>query len=268
MVIDSENGAAIDPWKNPEWMLLSYKKKACASSCMEGYSADSIADENVQTWWRAAGADRSEWVMLDLGKTLDVRAVQINFADDKIDIPVPGPIQGTMQARYIDEKQYPTQWKLLGKADGDPESEDGWFVIEDKSDAKTDLPHDLVVCEDGIKVRYLKLTDMKVPYDQIPCISGLRVFGNAEGKAPEVPAFTAVRTTDLDMEVEVTSERGDTAGYNILFGSTPDKLYHSYMIFGSKQRIGALIKGREYYVRVDAFNECGITKGTCIKVGK
>ena len=266
IAVGDGTGDADDPWAKPAWMLLSGGKPACASSCMEGYSADAVSQENVQTWWRPATADKSEWVVLDLGKVYDVRAIQINFADDGIDIPVPGEIRGTVQARYIDEQQHPTQWKLLGKTGGSPADEDGWFVIEDKSQAQTDLPHDLVVREDGIQVRYLKLTQMQVPYDQIPCISGLRVFGKAEGPLPAVPTFTAVRTGDLDMEVEVTSERGDTVGYNILFGSAPDKLYHSYMIFGEKQRIGALVKGRGYFVRVDAFNECGITEGTCVEV--
>ena len=39
------------------------------------------------------------------------------------------------------------------------------------------------------------------------------------------------------------------------------------MVFASgSHRIGALIKGRDYYVRVDAFNENGITEGSCIKL--
>ena len=266
IAVGDGTGDPDDPWAKPAWMLLSGGKPACASSCMEGYSADAVSQENVQTWWRPATADKSEWVVLDLGKVYDVRAIQINFADDGIDIPVPGEIHGTVQARYIDEQQHPTQWKLLGKTEGSPADEDGWFVIEDKSQAQTDLPHDFVVREDGIQVRHLKLTQMQVPYDQIPCISGLRVFGKAEGPLPAVPTFTAVRTGDLDMEVEVTSERGDVVGYNILFGSAPDKLYHSWMIFGEKQRIGALVKGRGYFVRVDAFNECGITEGTCVEV--
>ena len=39
------------------------------------------------------------------------------------------------------------------------------------------------------------------------------------------------------------------------------------MVFApGPRRIGALIKGREYYVRVDAFNENGITEGVCIKL--
>ena len=57
-------------------------------------------------------------------------------------------------------------------------------------------------------------------------------------------------------------EQSDTVGYNILFGSAPDKLYHNYMVFESgEKRIGALIKDRKYFVRVDAFNENGITEG-------
>lgn len=61
-------------------------------------------------------------------------------------------------------------------------------------------------------------------------------------------------------------------GYTILFGNRPDKLYHSYMVFAKEgedveQRVGALVKGREYYVRVDAFNESGITEGSLMKLG-
>ena len=62
-------------------------------------------------------------------------------------------------------------------------------------------------------------------------------------------------------------EQTDALGYNILFGSSPEKLYHSYLVFHSgTQRVGALVKGREYFVRVDAFNENGITAGKCVKL--
>ncbi|MDQ0496530.1 family 43 glycosylhydrolase [Paenibacillus brasilensis] len=46
--------ANINPWKNPEWMLLFYGKPAKASSYEEGGDATRATDENVQTWWRAA----------------------------------------------------------------------------------------------------------------------------------------------------------------------------------------------------------------------
>lgn len=106
---------------------------------------------------------------------------------------------------------------------------------------------------------------MAVPYGQPPCVSGLRVFGLGDGDLPAVPVFTVERTGDLDMKVSILPQE-NTVGYNILFGSSSEKLYHSYMVFRpGDQRVGALIKDRNYFVRVDAFNENGITEGTCIK---
>lgn len=250
-----------DPWKNPEWMLLSCGKAMTASSAEEGKGAEKAAEENVQTWWRAASAQPGEWLQMDLGKAMDVRAIQINFADDKIDIEPPKPLVGNMTGkRYIEERNLITRWKLEGSLDGE-----SYFMIEDKSDAETNLPHDMVVREDGLQVRYLKLTVLAVPYDQPAAISGLRVFGIGAGEKPAAPAFTAERLDDLDMKVAITSDDADVTGYNILWGHAEDKLYHSYMIFGKKeQKIGALIKGTDYFVRVDAFNENGITEGKVI----
>ena len=250
-----------DPWRDPAWMLLSAGKKATASSFTEGHEPEKATEENVQTWWRASTTDRTEWLQIDLGRDFDVHAIQINFADDKIDIPCPGQIVGGSQARYIEERDLATQWKLTGSADGKD-----WFVIEDKSDVQTDLTHDLILREEGIRVRFLRLSDMAVPYGQQPCISGLRVFGLGQGEKPAAPVFTVRRENDLDMTVSVQSQE-NTLGYNILFGSSPDKLYHSYMTFkAGDQRIGALIIGRDYFVRVDAFNENGITEGTCVQL--
>lgn len=248
-----------DPWKNPEWFLLSAGKMAQASSYMEGKEPQHATEENVQTWWQAATNTPGEWLSVDLGQVYDVRAVQINFADDEPDIPCPGKIRGTTQARYIEENDYTTRWKLEGSTDGEH-----YFVIEDKSEAKTDLPHDLVVREAGIQVRYVRLTIVAVPYGQKPCVSGLRVFGIGTGGKPEIPAFTAKRVSELDAQIDIRGEHA--VGYNILWGSSPEKLYHSCMVFEPEYTIGALVKGREYYVRVDAFNESGITEGNVQKI--
>lgn len=249
----------MNPWREPEWYLLSYGKSTSASSFCEGKEPEKACDENVQTWWRASTAESGQWIQVDLGKIYDVRAIQINFADDKIEIEVPGEIKGVSQPRFIEDKDYHTRWLLEGSGDGET-----FFVIEDKSEAETDLSHDLVIREQGLRVRYIRLTVLEVPYGQQPCISGLRVFGRGEGVRPKQPKFTAVRIGDLDMEV--TIEQGDAVGYNILWGHKPNKLYHSYMIFGRKQKVGALVKGQEYYVRVDCFNENGITQGHTVKL--
>lgn len=255
------SGEKEDPWRDPAWMLLSAGKTASASSCTPGHEPENAAEENVRTWWQAATNRRSEWLTVDLGQPMAVHAVQVNFADDSMDVPCPGPIRPGSQARYIDEGVRHTQWKLTGSLDGE-----AWFVVEDKSAAQTDLSHDLIVRAEGFCARYLRLSDMAVPFGQRPCVSGLRVFGRRDGEKPPRPAFTATRQGELDMLADIRPQP-DTLGFNILFGSAPDKLYHSCMTFTpGKIRVGALIRGRAYCVRVDAFNESGITCGTCVNL--
>ena len=259
----SLSGFRQDAWRDPAWMLLSAGKKAVASSETEGCEAGKAIEENVQTWWKPQTNSRDEWLCVDLGKAYEVHGVQVNFGDDHLDIPCPGELKPGDQARYIEDRDLLTQWKLEGSADGSE-----WFVIADKSEAQTDLTHDFLFCEEGYPCRFLRLSNIAVAYEQIPCVSGLRVFGLDHGEKPSVPKFVAVRTGTLDMNVTIEAQQ-NTVGYNILFGSSPEKLYHSYMVFkGGTQRVGALVEGREYYVRVDAFNESGITEGTCTKLAE
>ena len=251
-----------NPWENPEWYLLSCNKKVTASSNEEGYGPGNVANEDVRSWWKAKPDDDEAWILMDLGEAFDVRGIQVNFADDNLDIPVPGEIRGTTQARYIDEKVYHTRWLLEGSVDGEE-----YFVIEDKRKADTDLSHDFITRTDGVIVRYLRLSGIILPYNQTPTVSGLRVFGIGKGKKPIIPQFTAIRDNELDMTVEI-SESDTVTGYNILWGRTPDKLYHSFMTFKNTERVGALVSGADYYVRVDAFNENGITEGEVKKLLK
>ena len=80
---------------------------------------------------------------------------------------------------------------------------------------------------------------------------------------PEIPEYRVERTGPMDMDVKVKSQE-NTTGYVILWGMAPDKLYHSCMTFQPERSIGALMEGKKVYVRVDAFNENGITEGTVI----
>ncbi len=254
----------INPWEEPEWMLLSFGKKVLASSNMDGFEMDNVLDENVRTLWRPATNSAQEWITVDLGDSYEVHAIQINFGDYGIDLKPGGEIKGTSQARYIEEEDLYTRWKLEGSEDGE-----NFFVIEDKSDAVTDLSHDLIIREDGIKVRFLRLSNIEVPYKQIPAVSGIRVFGLGRGSRPGKSSYTVVRENDLDMSVQI--KKDNALGHMILWGSCPEKLYHSCMVYGNEgvdkpKRIGALVSGREYVVRVDSFNENGITIGETIPV--
>lgn len=256
-------GTDQDAWQAPEWMLLSYKKAATASS--EANPAANAVDEDVQTWWKAASAEAGEWLQLDLGVSCTVNAVQINFADDFGDVatlPEGAALVGDQgRGRYIETRSFSTRWLLEGSEDGT-----NWFVIEDKRNANTDLTHDFIVREEGFKARYLKLTVTQLAYDAPACVSGLRVFGKATGNAPaKVNGPTALRTDGMTMQVEW---QGNATGYEVLWGHKPDKLYHSYRVFGKTSlEIRALVEScPQYYLRVDAFNESGITQGDVVAV--
>ncbi|HHV10828.1 MAG TPA: family 43 glycosylhydrolase [Clostridiales bacterium] len=254
----------MDPWAAPEWMLLSYKKPAKASSFEEGRDASKATDENVQTWWRAATNHSGEWLEIDLQHNCDVRAIQINFADqiENIQIPEGVALQDvTSSKRHIEDRKLYTRWILEGSLDGKE-----YFVIEDKSDADTDLSHDLVVREEGIEARYIRCTVNELPYRQNANLSGLRVFGIGEGELPKKPK--GIKTKFLSgLDLLVSWDDSDAVGVNVVWGYSPDKLYHSYMVFGTSQvNLGAIIKDQPLYLRLDAFNERGITEGDSLKV--
>lgn len=263
-----------DPWREPDWYLLSYAKPAKASSEAVSKGAEKAVDEDSKTWWRAQTNTSGEWLEVDLEKAMDIRAVQINFADDNLPIESPGEIKGTAaQPRYIEERNLLTRWKLEGSLDGRE-----YFMIEDKSSVTTDLPHDFIVREDGITARYVRLTILEIPYAVDPCISGLRVFGNGSGMKPEAPEYSISRSEDkLDLNVLIHGQK-DAVGYNILWGHEESKLYHSYQIYRHaddvknqkdaviKKRIGALTASQNYFVRIDAYNENGISKGNVKKL--
>lgn len=249
--------------RNPEWFLLSYKKPTSASSCENGYSTENAVDENIQTWWKATKPDSGEWILLDLEEVKEIHAIQINFADDHLEIPIPGELAGEQKDRYIEEKDDVTRWILEGSTDCIT-----YEMITDKSQVETDLSHDFVLLEEGKEFRYLRLTVLEVPYHQPACISGFRVFGIGNGEKAKIPAYQVLKTGEMELQVDIEPEKDfkTVVGYNILWGTKPDKLYHSYMMFDTKKEIRALVKGQEYYVRVDAFNEVGITEGIVKKV--
>ncbi len=254
-----------DPWADPEWMLLSYGKKVSASSCAEGHGAENAVDEKVQTWWKAASSEPDQWLCVDLGEAMAVHAVQINFADEPGMQPVcPGEyVQTPDTLRFLDLKSGGAiQWRLEVSSNGEL-----WHTLKDNWEAETDLCHDLVIAEQGIVTRYIRLAVRQVPYNAVPCVSGLRVFGRGNGKKPPRPQVRAERLEDLDFTVSA-EEAGDTLGFNILWGHRPDKLYHSYLVMGNKlegKQIGAVVKGRPVFIRVDAFNENGITQGEVLQ---
>lgn len=248
------------PWTAPEWMLLSYGKKAVVSS---GAGAENLTDENIKTVWQAAKEDTTPNACIDLGSVCRVHAVQLNFMDHQLEIPKPENAS-FLEDRAIDFSAHVTRWILETSTDGD-----SWSMLCDRSAADTDLPHDLIVAEDGISARFVRIRVMEVPFHAPVCMAGIRIFGHGSGNAPGKPLnVTAQRTTPLDMHVSWESdaaadtESSSADGYVVSWGYEADKLYHSYTVYRrTEQKIGALMRGEPVFYRVDAFNENGISKG-------
>lgn len=243
----------------PKWMLLSYKKACTASSSKESYGPELAADEDITTSWCAQGCN-GEWLQMDLGKAYPVFAVQVNFAD--VAVPMLKKSKEECSSiytsnRYIDTApQLKTRYLLEGSLD-----ENNWFVLEDKRQAATDLSNDYLRF-DGVSIRYLKITAEALPYDKAFALSGLRVFGIGAGALPaSVSQYSCVRTDGMTAKLSWAAVDG-AIGYDVRYGIAPDKLYCSHMVYGRPEVLLTMLnQGQSYCVRIDSFNESGITQG-------
>ena len=226
-------------------------------------------DENAQTWWRAKSNRPGEWLKVDLGKSMTIHTIQINFADDPAAaIACPASLTpGPDMPRWIDLTKHHTRWMLETSITRWmlETSIDGaqWTVFSEKRQAISDLSHDLVLSEQGIQARFVRLTVMEVPFGVAPCVSGLRIFGKGNGDKPAQADARIKRVSDLDFTVSA-ARNSSVMGYNILWGYDAEHLYHSYLVMGNEivsKKISALVQGQGCFVRIDTFNENGITAG-------
>lgn len=250
-----------EPFTRPDWMLLSYGKEVTVSS---GTGSEHVTDEDIQTFWKAAGNEPGEWACVDLGKAYAVSAIQINMADDGMSGELPDDVHmlhAAYEERYIDSIAQPTQWLLEGSLDGSI-----YHVLADKREATTDLAHDFIELDQEEMVRYIRLTINSLPYHQRPAVSGIRVFGLDHGELPQ-EASDICLTYDGQMDLDIRWSASHAVGAVILWGYAPDRLYHSRMVYGRNEgHIGALVIGQPIYIRVDTFNESGITEGSIVLV--
>lgn len=92
------------------------------------------------------------------------------------------------------------------------------------------------------------------------------MFGNGDGPKPPKADASARRTGDLDGVVR-WAHLDSAQGCNVRYGIAPDKLYQSWLVYDADEvRLCTLMKGRDYYVRVDSFNENGVTEGDVFKM--
>jgi hypothetical protein len=228
------------------WMLLNYNKPVTVSSTLGSYYANFAVDENIKTYWSAKSAEKDEWIQTDLGNISTVNAIQINYADQ--DATFLGKSLGVYH-----------QYKIYESKNGKT-----WNVLVDKSNNKTDVPHDYVELQQPVQTRFLKLENIHMPTGKF-AISGFRVFGNGNGAKPDtVKSFVVLRTEKDPRSAWIKWSPVDNAfAYNIYTGVAPDKLYNCIMVHSANEYyFKAMDKNMPYYFSIEAINENGVSKRT------
>ncbi len=228
----------------PEWYLLNYKKPVTVSSTLASFYSNNAVDESIKTYWSAKTADKGEWIQTDLGNVSTVNAIQINYADQ--------------DAAFIGKQtNIYHQYKLYSSLDGKK-----WTVLLDKSNNKTDVPHDYVELEKPVQAKYIKLENIHMPTGKF-AISGLRVFGNGNGGKPSAVGNLIVLRTEKDKRsAYIKWQPVDNAfAYNLYYGTAPDKLYSCIMVHDFNEYwLKAMDRNKTYYFSIESINENGTSE--------
>ena len=214
------------------------------SSELEGHPKNYASDEEIRTYWSAKTKDKGEWISMDLQKECSINAIQINYAENNMNL------FGRKAGIYY---QYLLEYSDDNKT---------WKTLVDKKDT-VDAPHDYIEFKTPVKARYIRLTNHYMP-DGTFALADLRVFGNAGGAAPAAVEALNVTRNEKDRVIAKLSWPASpgAVGYNIRFGTAPDKLYHTYQVLGTDSvSINSLNSLQKYYFAIDVFNENGVTKG-------
>ena len=225
------------------WMLLNYKKPVQVSSAMGGHPANDAVDEDIKTYWSATTGNKGEWIQTDLGNISTINAIQINYADQ--DAAFLGKQTGIFH-----------QYKIYASNDGRK-----WDVLVDKSENRTDIPHEYLELTTPVHARFLRLENIHIPSGKF-AISGLRVFGNGNGPLPDtVKSLIILRTAKDKRSAWIKWSPVDNAfAYNIYTGTSPDKLYNCILIQDANEYYDkAMDKDKSYYFSIEAINENGVS---------
>ena len=243
----------------PCWMLLSYRKAVTASSTAEGSAPANAVNETCRDWWSAGSDKPGEWLCVDLGAESDVRAIQVNMADEKLVVDFPADSYGDdRKTRRIETRPQLSHYRVETSLDGET-----WTLREDVA---RECSNGYYAYADGIRARYIRVMGGELPYGQTLRISGLRVFGNGAGARPAAAKAAAVRVDALDGKIS-WQHLDNAQGCNVRYGTAPDKLYHSWLVYDADEvTLSTLMAGQDYYVRVDSFNENGVTEGDVVKM--
>lgn len=232
------------------WMLLSYRKPVTASSTMGEFAANRVTDEDPRTFWVAAQNRSGETLTLDLGAPKAVRALQVNYADYK-------------SGRFADAPDIYTEFQMQHSLDGQ-----SWQPLARPDGPRRDRPNAYIELPQPVRTRFIRYVHGHVGAKNL-AVSDIRVFGNADGRAPAVPGrLDAQRHQDQrDATIRWAKVPG-AVGYNIRFGIKPDRLTQTHQLWADElgdaatltKELKSLNVGVPYWVAVEAFNEMGVSK--------
>jgi hypothetical protein len=233
-------------------MLLSYRKKATASSTQGEFAADRVTDENPRTFWVAGSNQPGQTLTVDLGAEKTVRAVQVNYADYQ-------------SGRFADAPDIYTSFQLQQSRDGKR-----WTPLAEVGDGpdRRDRPNAYLQLPEPVRTRYVRYVHGHVGAANL-AISDLRVFGNADGKPPAAPTQVSVKR-DQDRRNAVVAWKAvpGAVGYNVRWGLRADRLNLSYQVFadkGTTLELRALNIDQSYEIAVEAFNENGVSALSAVR---
>lgn len=223
------------------WMLLSYGKPVTVSSVDSIYVAGNACDESMRTFWAARSGDAGEWLQIDLEKPMEIRAIQVNYYDHKA-------------VQFGKAMDLYHQYRIFHSDDGKT-----WQLTVDKSDNDKDVPHDYIELKTPLRARFLKIVNEHTAAGNF-ALSGFRVFGNGGGQAPAtVQQFKVARSQSDRRNARISWASVNQAyGYNIYYGTAPDKMYNAISVLGeTTYDFRGLDRDTEYFFAIEALSENG-----------
>ncbi|MFV8272902.1 hypothetical protein ACKXF4_07035 [Faecalibacterium prausnitzii] len=224
-------------------------------------SPELAVNEDCRSWWSAAGAEPGEWLCADLGKENDVRAIQVNMADEKLVVDFPADSYGDdRKTRHIETRPQISHYTVETSVNGNR-------LDDPRNGCPRVLQRLLRICRLASAPGTSGCTGGELPYGQLAAHQ--RSAGVRQRRRPEAahrPSCWGSRrcTGCKDYLGSTSKKRRATTSATAL---RPDKLYLSWLVYAADEvTLSTLTAGQEYYVCVERLDENGITPGKTFKL--
>lgn len=230
------------------WWPLSVGKEVTTSSTLDAaHPPKHASDEDIRTWWSARTGDAGEWLEIDLGREVNVRAVQVNLAEQDYQLAEAG--------------QDAHRYALSASRDGAE-----WDLVLERSRSSGASPHHYAEMEKPVLARYLRLTNVHMPGGGKFAVSDLRAFGIGEGPKPAAVSNVQVTRDEHDRRKAMISwsPSEHASAYLVRYGIEKNHLNQHDLVRGGDATsitLYGLNAEPGYHFAVDAMNDAGRAVG-------